>query len=392
MSAPDKNPASNSATARSVPRGVRVGGIVLSALAVIVVAAGLITRAAENAQMRKWTDEQAVPTVAVIRPVKDGSAHALVLPGRLEAYSSAPIYARVSGYLKSWKVDIGAPVRAGQLLADIEAPDVEQQLLQAQADLNGAQANATLADATAKRWQSMFDKGAVSRQDVDEKVGDLAAKQAQVRSDQANVERLRTMMGFTRLVAPFDGIVTARNTDVGQLIVASGGEALFVVSSVKRLRVYVNVPQNYAAGIQPGTRAKIAVPEHADRTYNASVEASARAVTAASGTTLMQMSVDNTANELLPGGYAEVRIDMPQNVTTLSIPASALIFDGNGMRVATVGSDGRVHLKNVTIASDEGRTVAIGSGLGADDLVVNSPPDGIADGAEVRIAKPAARS
>jgi RND family efflux transporter MFP subunit len=396
MSPPEPNPSPNAlvggdgAAAVAAPsrRALRWAAIIAGSVAALVVVIGLVTRASESAQLRDWTDAQAIPTVAVATPAGAGSAATLDLPGRLEAYTRAPIYARVSGYLKYWKFDIGASVKAGQLLAEIEAPDLDQQLAQAQADLATAQANLTLSASTAQRWQSMLGSNAVSKQEVDEKAGDLAAKQALVKAARANMERLRATEGFTRIVAPFDGIVTARDTDVGQLIQAGGatGPVLFEVSDVRKLRVYVSVPQIYVPRVPPGTQARISVPEHPNKSYTATVESSSQAVTAASGTTLMQLAVDNAARELLPGSYAEVRLDLSHDASTLSVPASALIFDAQGLRVATVDANDRVRLKAVTIARDLGATVEISSGLTATDRVVQTPPDGLAEGTVVRIA------
>jgi RND family efflux transporter MFP subunit len=375
-------------------RALKLTGIIAASVAVLVVVLGLITRASENSQLRDWTDAQAIPTVSVAAPGTAGTAGTLNLPGRLEAYARAPIYARVSGYLKYWKYDIGAPVKAGQLLAEIEAPDLDQQLAQAQADLSTAEANLTLSASTAQRWQSMLGTNAVSKQEVDEKAGDLAAKQALVKAARANMERLRATEGFTRIVAPFDGVVTARNTDVGQLIQAGGGTGpeLFEVSDVHKLRVYVSVPQNYVPSVPPGTQASLVVPERPNKSYAATVESSSQAVTAASGTALMQLAVDNAARELLPGAYAEVRLDLPHDSATLNVPASALIFDAQGLRVATVDANDRIRFKSITIARDLGATVEISSGLTAQDRVIQSPPDGLVDGNPVRIAGNAAKS
>jgi RND family efflux transporter MFP subunit len=369
-------------------RGLRVAGIVAVIVAVAIVTAGLLTRASGNTRIKAWTEAQVAPTVSVITPVGTGNNVSLELPGRIEAYARAPIYARISGYLKNWKVDIGATVKAGQLLAEIETPDLDQQLLQARADLASADANSALARTTARRWQAMLGSDSVSRQEVDEKTGDYTVKQAMVKASQANVDRLVAMKGFTRIVAPFDGIVTARNTDVGALINVGGssGQELFVISDIHKLRVYVSVPQSYVPSVPTGTQAAIRVPEHADKSYTATLESSAQAVTAASGTTLMQLGVDNSAGELMPGAYASVSLALPHSAGVLSIPASALIFDANGLAVATVGADNRVALKPVTIARDLGKTIEIGSGLSANDRVIDSPPDGIATGAEVRIA------
>ena len=370
-------------------RGLRIAGAIAVVAALAVVITGLVSRASGNARLREWTDAQAVPTVAVAAPTQSGDNGALVLPGRLEAYSRAPLYARVSGYLKSWKVDIGSAVKAGDLLADIEAPDLDQQLLQAKANLGTAQANVALSATTAKRWQSLLTTGAVSKQDVDEKNGDLAAKQAIVKASQADVERLQALKGFTRIVAPFDGVVTARNTDVGALINvgSSAGQELFVVSDTKKLRVYVSVPQTYVPSIPPGTKATITVPDRPGKTYLATVETSSQAVNVSSGSTLMQLGLDNANGDLLPGGFANVSLELPGNAAALRIPSSALLFDKNGLRVATVGQDNKVVLKHVTIARDFGQTIEIGTGIAADDRIVQSPPDGIADGDAVRIAE-----
>jgi RND family efflux transporter MFP subunit len=373
------------------PKRLRLIGIVAGVILLALVIAGIASRAANGNNVREWTDRQSVPAVSVITPSTEGQAATLDLPGRLEATSRAPLYARVSGYLKDWKVDIGAPVKAGQLLAEIEAPDVDQQLLQAQADLATAEANAALATSTSKRWQSMLGTDAVSKQEVEEKSGDLAAKQAIVNAQRANVERLRTMKSFTRIVAPFDGVVTARDTDVGALINAGGaGQQLFVVSDIRRLRVYVNVPQVFASNLAAGTKASISVPEHAGKAYAATVEAASGAVNVATGTTLIQLSVDNAAGELLPGGYANVNFELAHDASLLRIPASALMFDQKGLYVATIDKDNRVVLKPVTIARDHGATIEIATGLEANDRVIETPPDGIADGATVRLVDAAA--
>jgi RND family efflux transporter MFP subunit len=369
-------------------RGLRIAALVAIAIALVIVAGGIASRASSGKRLRQWTDAQAQPVVSVTQPQAGGNASTLALPGRLEAYSRAPIYARVSGYVKDWKVDIGGHVQAGQLLAELEAPDVDQQLSQARADLLTAQANAALAGTTAQRWQQLVKTDAVSRQEVDMKNGDFAAKQAIVKATQANVDRLKVMEGFKRVVAPFDGIVTARTTDVGALINAGSGKGLelFVVSDTQKLRLYVNIPQNYVAQITPGINAQMTVPERPGRTFTATVEATAQAVDPASGATLVQLAVDNKAGELLPGAFANVRFDLRPAAANLSVPASALIFDSSGVRVAVLRSDNRVALKPVTIARDLGGVIEISSGVTANDRIVDSPPDGIGNGDLVRIA------
>ena len=380
---------SDTAVNRTSRRGLRVAGILAVIVALAIVVSGLVTRASGNARLKEWTDSQSVPTVAVIAPTAQGDNGTLDLPGRLEAYSRAPLYARVSGYLKSWSADIGATVKAGQPLAEIEAPDLDQQFLQSKANLATAQANVALAGTTAKRWQELLKTGAVSKQDVDEKNGDLAAKQAIVNADKADLDRLQALKNFTHIVAPFDGVVTARNTDVGALINvgSSAGQELFVVSDTKKLRVYVSVPQTYVPSIPAGTKATITVPERPGRQYTATVESSSQAVTAASGSTLMQLGLDNKDGDLLPGGYANVSLQLPADATALRIPSSALLFDKNGLRVATLDKDNKVQLKKVTIARDFGQTIEIGSGLAADDRVIQSPPDGLDEGDAVRVGQ-----
>ena len=370
---------------------LRRAGIVIAVIAIVVVVSGIGMRVSDHHQLTEWTEQQAVPTVAVVTPTNGDAEARLELPGRLEAFYRAPLHARVSGYLKTWNVDIGTPVKAGQLLAEIEAPDIEQQLLQAEADLASAEANAALAASTAKRWQSMLGRDSVSRQEVEEKAGDLAAKNALVKAGRANVERLRTMKGFTRIVAPFDGVVTARNTDIGELIAAGGsaGRELFVVSDTRRLRVYVNVPQVYASQLNTDAKATIAVPDQPGKKYSATVEASARVVNVATGTTLMQLSVDNKSGELLPGGYASVSFELAGGTQALRVPASALIFDQAGLRVATVGSDDRVLMKPITVARDQGSFIEVASGLDANDRVIATPPDGLIAGSAVRVLEPA---
>lgn len=371
-------------------RALRRAGIVLAVIAIVIVVSGIGMRVSDQRELSEWTEEQAIPTVAVVTPTNGDAAARLELPGRLEALSRAPLHARVSGYLKTWKVDIGTAVKAGQLLAEIEAPDIEQQLLQAEADLASAEANATLAASTARRWQSMLGRDSVSRQEVEEKVGDLAAKQALVKAERANVERLRTMKGFTRIVAPFDGVVTARNTDIGELIIAGGGSGreLFVVSNTGRLRVYVNVPQVYVSQLDTDAKATITVPDQPGKEYSATVAGSARAVNVATGTTLMQLLVDNESGELLPGGYASVSFELAGGAQSLRVPASALIFDQAGLRVATVSSDNRVIMKPISIARDHGAFIEVATGLEHDDRIIATPPDGLIAGSAVRVLEP----
>ena len=383
MSPPDRDPN------RPVLRRLRWVGGAFALLAVVIVAHGMVARATQNSRLHELTEAEAMPVVAVVSPAHAENHAGLELPGRLQAYIQAPIYARVPGYLKSWKHDIGSQVKAGEVLAEIETPDLDQQLAQARADLNVAQANAELARIGAERWQSLATTDAVAKQDVDQRTFTWNANIAQVKAAQANVDRLMAEEGFKRLVAPFDGIVTARDTDIGALINvgAAGGAELFVVSETKKLRVYVSVPQNDVPSVPPGTRATITVPEHPDKTYTGTVEASAQAVNPSTGTTLMQLIVDNSAGELMPGDYASIRLQIVA-ANALSVPSSALIFDAKGLSIATVDSDNRVVLKPVSIDRDLGAVVDLAAGVAPNDRVIENPPDGIGDGAAVRIATP----
>ena len=371
------------------PRRLRLAGIIGAIVVLAIVVAGIATRANDSRRLRAWTDDQAVPTVNVVTAEGGQGGGDLNLPGRLQAYARAPIFARTSGYLKSWKADIGQKVKAGELLAEIETPDLDQQLLQAKADLASARANEALASTTAKRWQAMRDSDSVSKQEVDEKTGDFDAKHALAQAAQANLERIEALKGFARLVAPFDGVVTARETDVGALINAGGGgQELFVVSDVRKLRMYVNVPQNYAPSIRQGATVKLALPEYPGKTFTGVVESSSAAINAASGTTLVQVAVDNAEGKLLPGSYASVTFDLPADAALLRVPASALVFDDKGLRVAVVDANNKVSFREVTITRDFGKTVQLGSGIKAGDRLIESPPDGLAAGDTVRVNPP----
>ena len=367
-------------------RGLYIAGISAAIIGAVIVVVGITTRKIADAKLQEWTETQAVPVVAVTLPDTRGKTTTFSLPGRLEAYTQAQIYARVTGYVKDWKADIGTPVKTGQLLAEIDAPDLDQQIMQAEANLASAKANSVLADMTLTRGQSLIKTYAISQQDLDQRAADAANKQGLVRAAQANLDRLRVLEQYKRLTAPFDGLVTARTTDIGALINAGGGgPPLFVVSETSRLRVYVNVPQSYVPNIPIGTKAQISVPEYPGRTFPATVEASAQAVDIASGTTRMQLVVDNSHAELMTGDFTNVTFDLPHPEIAINVPASALIFNQSGLHVATVGSDGRIILKQVTIARDLGNEVEIGSGITADDRVVANPPDGIATGDKVRV-------
>jgi len=300
------------------------------------------------------------------------------LPGRLEAYYRAPIFARVQGYLKSWSADIGARVKAGQVIAEIEAPDLDQQLMQAKADLASAEASARLSAATLARRKTLIASNFVSMQEIDERTADLSNKDGTVKADQA---QCRAAGSAVRLQEDHGAVRGHRHRARHRRRRADQrrrrtGPAMFVISDISKLRVYVNVPQNYVPQIKIGAKALLTAPEYPNRTFQATVEASAQSVDVASGTTRMQLGLDNNTGELMPGGYANARLGLQRDGVPLSIPASALIFNQNGLRVATVGVGDKIQFKTVTIARDLGRTIELASGLSPEDRVVVTPPDG----------------
>jgi RND family efflux transporter MFP subunit len=368
-------------------RKLGIAGVLAVCIAAAIVVTGIRARAKSDTDLKTWTDDQAIPSVAVAPADARVLTATLDLPGRLEAYYRAPIFARVSGYLKGWSADIGAQVKAGQVIAEIEAPDLDQQLLQARADLVSQQSSARLSEATLTRRKSLIASNFVSMQEIDERSADLANKKAAVNSGQANVERLEALAGYKKITAPFDGVVTQRNTDVGALISGGTGTgpAMFVISDIKKLRVYVDVPQSYVPAIKIGAKAIISVPDYPNRTFPATVEASSQSVDVGSGATRMQLALDNPRGELMPGGYANVKMSLLRDAAPLHIPASALIFNQSGLRVATVTPDDRILFKTVTIARDLGREIELASGVTADDRIVTAPPDGLADGDQVRV-------
>ena len=354
----------------------------------------LQSRSTDAKALEKLTLENAVPTVGLIA---DGDKHdtpKLVLPGTLQAYVSTPIHARVSGYLKSWTVDIGARVKAGQLLAAIDTPELDQQLAQTEASLNTARAHAKLADLTARRWQAMLKNDSVSQQEADEKSGDASAKQSIVAAMQADVERMRALQSFKRVTAPFSGVVTSRKTDVGDLINAGSqnGRELFTIADVHKLRLYVNAPQAYANRIRPGMVASVEVNEHPSEHFSAKVVADSRAVNEASGTVLIQLEIDNANGRLLPGDFASVSFKLDRAANTRILPASAMMFRSSGPQVATVNAEQRVKFHAVRIGRDLGQTVEIIAGLEdltSDERIIDLPPETLAANDKVRIKQSA---
>src|SRR5579863_1039495 len=311
----------------------------------------------------------------------------LVLPGDVQAFTDAPIYARTSGYLKRWYADIGKHVKAGELLAVIETPEVDAQYRQAKADLATADANNHLSQTTAQRFQDLKKTGLVAQQDVDNAVGDAEAKKAQSESARQNLQRLEQLQAFNRITAPFEGVVTARTIDVGALVTAgsSTGQELFHMSATNRLRVYVQVPQVYANWITPGMSADLTVVERPDVRHPAKVVSTAQSISAITRTLLTELEADNPKGELLPGAYSLVHLPLPPGLKTWRLPSNALLFRGDGLHVATVDADNKVHLNTVTIGRDYGAVVEILSGVGAADRVIINPPDSILAGTVVKV-------
>lgn len=375
-------------------RHLRLAGLAVLLAAAGIVTSGIVSRVHAKQEMTTWSADEVIPTVTTVVPSQNAPTQSLVLPGHLAAYVNAPIYARVSGYLHAWYADIGTHVKAGQLLGVIDTPDLDEQLQQAKADLANSIATEKLAETTAQRWTKMLQQDSVSEQAADEKTGDLAAKQATVAANEANVRRLEALESFKRITAPFDGVVTARKTDVGQLIDAGSGTGpeLFTVSDAHQLRVYVSVPQDEAAAIKPGMTATLTVPERPGMKFDAKLVDTDDSIAASSGTLLVQLSVDNSSRLLIPGEYTEVHFALPTNAHSLLIPASALIFRQNGLQVAVVGKDNRAVLKPVSIATDLGTQVEIASGLNTDERVIDNPPDSLASGDQVRLTSSAASS
>jgi multidrug efflux system membrane fusion protein len=370
---------------------LRTAAIVTGVVVVVVVGFGVFDRSRSETSLARWTQEAAIPSVTVVTPELGVGGQELVLPGEVEAFYQAPIHARVSGYLKMWYQDIGAHIKAGQLLAEIETPEVDQQLLQAKADLASARANAKLAQLTADRWKSSLVAKAVSQQTIDDKTGEAEAREAQATAAEANVRRLSVMENFKRLVAPFDGIVTARKTDIGALISATGdsGPELFTVADLHKMRIYVRVPQALSGALRPGMETTLKLPQY-DQTFTAKLETTSNAVDRESRTILAEFLADNPDGKLIPGTYAEARLQLPSSPTILHIPTSALVFRQDGLRVAALDAGDKVALLPVVLGRDLGTEVEVLSGIKDTDRIIDSPPDSIAKGDVVQVtARPA---
>ncbi len=368
-------------------RRLRIIGLVALVLAVLIAAFGILSRYHSDSSLKDWTEAQAIPSVSLVSPERGVGAQELVLPANIDANYEASIYARVSGYVKMWYQDIGAHVKAGQVLADIDTPDLDQQLMQAKADLAMAKSNQVLATLTAKRWKALLVSNSVSQQATDEKVGDADAKQAQVAAAQANVDRLNALESFKHLVAPFDGIVTARKTDIGALITAGGGTGpeLFSVVDLHQMRIYVRVPQALSAVLKKGMLTTLKLPQYPDQPFTAKLDTTSNAVNQDSRTVLAEFIADNKDGKLWPGTYAEAHIQLPASPDILHLPTSALLFRQHGLEVATVSPDNKVTLKPVTLGRDLGTQVEVASGVSTEDKIIDNPPDSIADGDTVKV-------
>ena len=373
---------------RRPPGNLKAKAAIVLVIAAVMVAWGITSRANEKAQLSTLTHEQAIPVVKLIAPAERTTGETLTLPGTLQAYYSASVYARVSGYLKSWSVDIGTPVKSGQVLAEIETPEVDQQLKQSQANLDTALANEHLTEITTKRWHNLLSSDSVSQQEADEKSGDNDAKKALVEAARADVDRLRALEGFKHITAPFDGIVTARKTDIGALINAGhdAGHELFTVADVHKLRLYVSVPQNYATQIKVGMTAQFSVPERPGETFSGVLTDNSQSVSTDTGTVLIELGVDNKDGKLLPGEYGNVSFALPRNPSVVRLPVSALTFRKEGLRVAMLTADNRVAYRTIQISNDLGSAVEVASGLSPSDRIIDNPPDSLEDGDQVRVA------
>jgi RND family efflux transporter MFP subunit len=368
------------------------GGVITLLIVVFVVAAvlavaGILQRLSARTKLENQTTELAAPDVLAAAPQQGKPTEEVVLPGNIFAYVDSPIYARTNGYLKKWYFDIGAHVQKGQLLAEIESPEVDQQLAQARADLLTAEANAKYAQATSSRYQGLLQSNAVSQQDTENFSTQASATNTQVKSAVANVQRLEELVSFEKIYAPFDGIITARGIDIGQLIDLGATKEMFHLAAEQTLRVYVNVPQVYSLACKPGLGADLTFAEYPNRTFQGKIVRTSKSIDPASRTLLVEVDVDNRKGELVPGAYTQVHFKLGTEQPTLIIPVPTLIFRSQGLQVATV-VDGKAKLVPITIGRDDGRTVEVISGLQASDQVIQNPPDSIVDGEAVHVVRP----
>ena len=367
--------------------------MILIILVVWAVGAGIASRLNAESKLKKATEDNAVPTVTITKAQAGAASEEVVLPGTVTAWHDAPIYARTNGYVKSWQYDIGSPVKAGAVLAEIDTPEVDAELHQAEADLETAVANNQLAQSTAERWRALLKTDSVTQQDADEKISDAAAKLAALASAHANVDRLRKMEEFKHVTAPFDGVITARNTDNGALINAGSGtpaQELFHIAQTDQLRIYVQVPETYASAINPTITAELHFAEHPGQVFPATLTRTANALDPTSRTLLVEFSSPNPNGALLAGGYTEVHLKIPTSITNVRLPVNTLIFRAQGLEVATVDAAGNAQLKPIIITRDFGNEVEVRTGVVPNETIIVNPPDSLASGEKVRIVTPAA--
>ncbi|MFZ0961878.1 MAG: efflux RND transporter periplasmic adaptor subunit [Terriglobia bacterium] len=368
------------------------GLAVLVIIAAAVVYRGVTTRVRAAADVKADTNELAVPSVSLAAPKRGAPQQEIVLPGNIQAFIDAPIYARTNGYLKTWYVDIGGRVKSGQLLAEIDTPELDQQLQQARADMATAKANYDLAQITAARYEGLLKTDSVAKQDVDNAVGDAHAKKAMVDSATDNVKRLEQLQSFEKVYAPFDGVLTARETDIGQLIGSgsgTGAKELFHVAAISTLRVYINVPQTYSPAAVPGVQAYLTLPQFPGRRFPGKLVRTAEAIDQASRTLLTEVDIANPTGEILPGAYAEVHLQLPAAASTVVIPVTSMIFRSEGLRVAVVRND-HAFMIPIVLGRDFGTEVEVVSGLDGSEKVITNPPDSLVEGQQVRSAAPGA--
>lgn len=370
---------------RISPRKAVIGLVFILVIAIVLAIAGILPRQAAQAALKQHTDEMAPPSVIALPPKPGAPVSDFVLPGNVTAYTDSPIYARTSGYLVHWYYDIGAHVKQGALLAEIATPELDQQLSQAEADLATAQANANNARIQADRYSSLVKSDAVSQQDTDTFVNQAASTSSAVKSAQANVQRLKELQAFEKVYAPFDGVLTARNVDTGQLIDQGAAKELFHMQALQVLRVYTNLPQSYAPAAKIGSKIDITFPEHPDRTFQGTLVRTSQAIDPTSRTLLVEIDVPNRKSELFPGSLAQVHFKTAAVSQSYIVPVSALIFRRQGTQLATVVDGNTARLIPVTIGEDDGATIQITSGLSASDKVIQDPPDSIIDGEKVAL-------
>jgi RND family efflux transporter MFP subunit len=369
---------------------IRRYSLILLVVALCLAVWGEVSRVRARASLGKDAAQAAIPTVVTVTPNRTPLGEELVLPGSVQAYVEAPIYARTNGYLKEWRTDIGTQVTKGQLLGEIDAPEVDRQLSQAEADLATARANESLSNSTNVRWKGLLTTESVSKQDADEKAGDAAAKKAAADSAAANVARLRELESFKRVVAPFSGVITARNTDIGALINAgqSTGAELFRIADMHKLRIFVQVPEGYAAVTRPGLEADLRFAEQPNRTFTATTVRTSNALDPTLRTLQVELELDNANRDVFPGAYAEVHFKLPANAQSLRLPANTVLFRSAGLQVATIDAQKHVKLKSIVQGRDFGNTIEILSGVEPDEVVILNPPDSLTDGVLVRISSP----